>query len=502
MSAPSDPPRLGMRGVVVAWVALALSGCAVGPNFARPEAPAARHYLHDGDPSQTATAQGTSQHFLPGARVAQDWWQLFKSEELDAIVDQALAGNPGLDAARASLQQSENTLRSGYGIFYPDIAAGAAATRQRYSPEKVGQGAPSTVFNLFTLSASVGYALDIFGGERRALEALGAQVDAQRATEQATAITLLANVVNTVIARAAYRAEIQATQELVELQRDQVGLAEVQVQAGTAAYSAVLSLKSQLASTEATIPQLQQRLVQSDDLLATLSGHLPAEWQAPDITFADLVLPADLPVSLPSELVRQRPDVLLAEATAHAASANIGVATAAMLPSLTLSADYSANATRAAEISSVNGRAWSTGANLTAPLFQGGTLWFRRKAAIDAYQQAMALYRQTVLDAFRQVADGLRALDHDAAALQAEDEALSMAKEALRLIHVNYEAGIATYLDVLVADAQYHQAIINETQATAVRYQDTVALYVALGGGWWPKQEGHPAASVAGTSRK
>ena len=330
----------------------------------------------------------------------------------------------------------------------------------------------------------------------------GAQVDASRATEQATYVTLLANVVNTVIARAAYQPEIQATQELVGLQREQVALAEVQFEAGTVPYANVLSLKSQLASTEATIPQLQQGVVQSDDLLATLSGHLPAEWQTPDIKFTDLILPADLPVSLPSELVRQRPDILLAEATAHAASANIGVATAAMFPSLTLTGDYRANATPPNAISSVNGRAWSAGASLTAPLFEGGTFWFRRKAAMDTYQQATALYRQTILDAFRQVADGLRALDHDAAALRAEDEALRTAHEALHLTQVDYEAGIATYLDVLIADTQYHQAIINESQATAVRYQDTVALYVALGGGWWSKPEGHPVANAAGTSRK
>jgi len=497
MWAPSS--RLGRTTAWAASVlALALgTGCAVGPNFKRAPAPAVTSYAHGGDPTVTTAAQGTEQHFSVGARVAADWWQLFKSEKLNAVVGEALVGNPGLEAAQASLRQSEDTLRSGYGIFYPDIALGAAATRQRYTPVKLGQSAPAALFNLFTLSASVGYALDVFGGERRTIEALHAQVDVQRATERATYITLLANIVNTVIARAAYRAQIEATQELIELQRQEVGLAGVQARAGTAPYSTVLSLKSQLASTEATVPQLEQRLVQSDDLLATLGGHVPAEWQAPAIAFADLTLPADLPVSLPSELVQQRPDILVAEATAHAASANVGVATAALLPSLTLSGDYSANATRLGGLSSPGGRAWSLGAGLTSPLFQGGTLWYRRKAAIDSYQQAMALYRQTVLAAFGQVADGLRALEHDAAALRAEDEALDSAKEALRLVHINYEAGIATYLDVLTADGQYHQTIISDLQATAVRYQDTVALYVALGGGWWSENPDRPALSSA-----
>ncbi|HUI62441.1 MAG TPA: efflux transporter outer membrane subunit [Steroidobacteraceae bacterium] len=477
-----------------------VAGCAVGPNFRRPPAPAVASYVRGGDPTSTTEAQGVAQHFTVGERVTADWWQLFKSEQLNAVIGEALAGNPGLEAAQASLRQSEDTLRSGYGIFYPDVSVGAAASRQRYSPEKLGQSAPSALFNLFTLSASVGYALDVFGGERRTIEALHAQADAQRATEQATYVTLLANIVNTVIARAAYRAEIEATQELIGLQRQQVGLAEVQVRAGTAPYSTVLSLKSQLATTEASVPQLQQRLVQSDDLLATLGGHMPAEWQAPEIAFADLSLPAELPVSLPSELVQQRPDILLAEATAHAASANVGVATAALLPSLTLSGDYSANATQLGALSSANGRAWSVGGGLTSPLFDGGTLWFRRKAAINGYQQAMALYRQTVLAAFGQVADGLRALEHDAAAVSAEDEALLNAKEALRLVHINYEAGIATYLDVLNADGQYHQAMVSELQVRAVRYQDTVALYVALGGGWWSQKPDRTALSTAGAS--
>jgi len=474
-----------------------VAGCTVGPNFRRPDAPAVASYARGGDPRATVRAQGTEQHFSVGAVVAGDWWQLFKSDKLSAVVGEALVRNPGLEAAQASLRQSEDALRSGYGIFYPNIAVGAAATRQRYLPERVGQSAPSAIFNLFTLSASVGYALDVFGGERRTIEALHAQVEFQRATEQATYITLLANMVNTVVACAGYRAQIEATQELVELQRQEVGLAEVQVQAGTAPYSTVLSLKSQLASTEATVPQLEQRLVQSDDLLATLSGYAPAEWQAPEITFADLTLPAELPVSVPSELIQQRPDILIAEAAAHAASANVGVATAALLPSVTLSGDYSANATRLGALSSAEGRAWNLSGGLTSPLFDGGTLWFRRKAAIDSYQQAMARYRQTVLAAFGQVADGLRALEHDAAALRAEDEALRSANLALRLVHINYEAGIATYLDVLNADGQYHQTMINDLQSTAVRYQDTVALYVALGGGWWSKNPSQTAFNAA-----
>jgi NodT family efflux transporter outer membrane factor (OMF) lipoprotein len=482
-----------------------LGGCAVGPNYLRPETPAVQHYANGTDPRTTVAAQGTAQRFLPGEKVSTDWWQLFHCAALNSIVAEALAGNPGLEAAQASLRQSEDTLRSGYGIFFPDLEAGASAMRQRYSPVKLGQSTPVSLFNLFTLSASVSYALDVFGGERRMIEGLRAQVDLQRATEEATYTTLIANIANTVVASAAYRAEIEATSRLIELERQQVKLARVQFEAGTAPYSNVLSLRSQLASNEATIPQLEQRLAASDDLVATLVGRAPAEWKPPEITLAQLRLPAELPVTLPSDLLRQRPDILIAEATAHTASANVGVATAALLPSITLGGGYSANGARTGVLSDSGGRPWDVGANLTQPVLEGGTLWYRRRAAVDQYRQATALYREVVLTAFAQVADTLRALDHDAAALMAQDEALATAREALHLVETNYEAGLNTYLDVLSADAQYHQAMISDLQATAVRYQDTVALYVALGGGWWSKDphergtalQGSPEASRA-----
>lgn len=473
-----------------------VSGCAVGPNFHRPPAPAVTHYSNGADPAETASAQGTAQQFTPGAAVAANWWRLLQSAQLDAVVEEAIANNPGLHAAQASLRASQNNLRSGYGIFYPSIDAEAAATRERFSSAGFGENLPSSVFNLFTLSATVSYALDVFGGQRRLVEELRAEVDVAHANEQAAYLALTANVVNTVVAAAAYRAEIEATERLIALQKEQVAIANVQAQAGTAPYVNVLSLESQLATTEATIPQLQQRLVQSDDLLAALAGHAPAEWSAPAVRLEDLALPGKLPVSLPSDLVRQRPDILAAEATAHAASANIGVATAAMFPSITLNGAAGAVTNSTSHLFPSNGKEWSAGANVTAPLFEGGSLWFKRKAAIEDYRQSMDLYRQTVLAAFEQVADVLRGLDHDAAILVADDQALSSAVEALHLVQVNYDSGIATYLDLLIADIQYRQAKIADLQAIAVRYQDTVALFAALGGGWWstPRADAGAAA--------
>ena len=485
------PQALAAR-CVAALLACGVGGCAVGPDFHRPAAPPVKHYGFRADAAQTSAAQGVAQRFNPGADVAGDWWRLFNSTQLQAIVAEALANNPGLAATQASLRASEDSLRAGYGIFYPQARADAAATRERLSPVQFNENARASVFNLFTLSASASYALDVFGGERRQLEGLAAQVDVQRATEHAAYVTLLSNIVNTVVAEAAYRAEIDATRRLIDLQREQVRLAKVQYESGTQPYSNVLVLQSQLDSYEATIPQLEQKLAESCDLLATLVGHVPAEWSPPEIGLKDLRLPRDLPVSLPSDLVRQRPDILIAEATAHAASANVGVATAALLPSVTLNGAYSANGTATSHLLASSGKAWSFGANVGQPLFEGGTLWFNRKAAVENYHEAMDLYRQSVLSAFAQVADALRALDHDAAALRAQDEALTAAQEALHLVQVNYEAGLDTYLDVLTADALYHQAAINELEAVALRYQDTVALYVALGGGWW--RDGGPEA--------
>ena len=244
------------------------------------------------------------------------------------------------------------------------------------------------------------------------------------------------------------------------------------------------------------MPQLEQNVAQADNLLATLAGHAPAEWRAPDAEFAELSLPHDLPARLPSELVRQRPDILAAEAVAHDASAQIGVATAAMLPNITLSGSYGQNATAMNSLLDVKGNVWSLGAGVAQPLFEGGTLWFRRQSTIDTYKQSMALYHQTVLNAFGEVANTLSALDHDAETLATREDALTTAKEALHLVQSNYNAGLANYLAVIVANDQYHEAQVSKLEAVAARYQDTVALFVAIGGGW--EGESEPASSRGG----
>lgn len=469
----------------LAAAALGLSGCAVGPDFVRPEAPGVTRYTPGPAPRTTVAAAGRAQTFTEGARIAADWWRLFGSPKLDAIVAQSLADNPTLQAAEASLRRSQDNLRAGYGVFFPSIDAGAGVGRERSNPAALGSSQPASVFNLLTLSASVSYTLDVWGGNRRALEGLGAQVEADRVTVLGTYLMLSGNAVNAVIAQAAYRAQIQATRDLVTFEKQQIHVAEAQVQAGTVPQSNVLSLRSQLASTEAGLPALQLKVDQADHLLAALAGRTPGEYAPVPVALGEISLPTDVPVTLPSELVRQRPDILLAEAQLHAANAQIGVATAAMLPSLTLSAGYGVASNTPGTLLSATSSLWNVGAGITAPLFRGATTWYQRKAAIDAHEQATALYRQAVLAAFQQVADTLRALEHDAEALRAQQEAVDTAEEALKLVQFNYEAGIATYLQVLVADGQYLQTKQGYLQAVAQRLQDTVALYVALGGGWW-----------------
>ena len=471
------------RPVVAVLAACVVSaGCAVGPDFHRPDAPSDRSFTSQ-PTTPTAVADGKAQRFIEGQPIAADWWRMLRSPALDSIVAQALAGNPGLEAARATLRQSQESLRAGYGVFFPQVDAKGGASRQLYNSGV--PGFPSNTFNLFTLSGTVSYPLDIWGGERRQVEVLGAAVDAQRYALAGAYVMLTANVVDSVIAQAAYRDEIEATKATLALLREQVRVANAQATGGTVPYSNVLSLQSQVASTEATIPPLEEKIDQAADLLAALTGVTPANWRQLPLALSDLHLPEDVPLTVPSQLVRQRPDVLIAEAELHAANATIGVATAAMLPNLTLSASYGVNNSAPDSLFSAASQFWSIGAGVTQPIFHGGALYHQRKAAIAAHDAAAAQYRQTVLAAFQQVADALRGLGHDADALAAQTEAVETAEKAMHLLQANYQAGIGTYLQVLIADDQYLQAKSGYVQAVGQRLQDTVAIYVALGGGWW-----------------
>jgi len=462
-----------------------LSACTVGPDFVAPTAPEVSSYTSAALATQTMTADGRAQSFSQDTQLPAHWWRLFNSEALDATVQQALAQNPTLQAATASLRQSQNDLRAGNGVFFPWLAADLGAERARNAPLINGSSSTGTLFNVVTASATISYPLDLFGGERRAVEGLAAQVEQQRFLSKAAYLTLSANVVNTCIARAAYAAQIEASEQLIALQQEQLSSIEVQVRSGTQAYANVLSQRSLIAANQALLAPLTQKMNQADHLLALLEGSTPAQATLPTIALDSLQLPLQLPLSLPSALVRQRPDILAAEAQLHVASANVGVATAAMFPSLSLSASYGNAGSSLGNLLDHGEVFWSVGPSLTAPLFQGGSLRYKRNAATDAYEAQLANYRLTVLSAFEQVADALKALQHDAQALQSQFEARTAAAAALVLLQANYRAGLVAYVEVLSADVQLHNASIAYLQAVAQRHQDTVALFVALGGGWW-----------------
>ncbi|MFM0514084.1 efflux transporter outer membrane subunit [Paraburkholderia sp. RL17-373-BIF-A] len=479
-----DRLRRFLRRAGAVLLALLLNACSVGPNFSRPPPPKVSQFVHGDALHSSLAAAGSVQTFSAQTAVPADWWTRFGSLAIDSAVDEALTGNATIESAQAALRQSDDEMRAGAGVFFPQVDAGFGASRQKYSTARVGGSQPSTLFNLFTLSASISYAVDIWGGHRRMVEALWARADAQRYTVLATYLTLTANVVNAMIARAAYRDQIAATREMIDLLREQIRITQAQVEAGASAYAAVLTLENELATLEASVPALDQKRAQAEDLLASLCGMLPADWRAPELSLADIALPPTLPDTVPALLVQQRPDILQAEAALHVASADIGVATANLLPGITLSASGGYDSTSMGALLHRSGQVWAVAADVTAPVFHGGTLWFQRQAALDAYSQTRASYRQVVLNAFAQVADTLRALENDALALEAQTRARDAAAEALRLIKADYSAGTVGYLQILIADSQFHQARIAWLQGVAQRLQDTVALYAALGGGW------------------
>ena len=470
--------------LVFLLVSAGLVACVVGPDFVSPSAPQNVAYSKNGLPKETLTADGRSQSLLSVTISDSRWWEMFKADSLNTIVDEALKQNASLQASEANLRQSQDLLRAGYGIFFPQVSARLGASRNSLAPIQSGLPNSGSIFNLSTASANVSYVLDVFGGERRQVEALRAQVDFQKYSTDAAYLILSANVVNTSIARAAYLEQIKSTEELIALEKEQLKVAQAQVTGGTAAYATVLSIQTLIASNEASIAPLRQRVSQAEHLLAVLEGVDPSHVNLSDITLESLTLPSDIPVSLPSELVRARPDILAAEAQMHVTSADVGVATANMYPSISLNAGYGVANNSFASLSGSSQQFWTIGPSMNIPIFAGGSLYYAKQAAIDAYQQTQAIYRQTVLAAFSQVADCLTALEHDAQALQGQSDARRYAADALKLQQVSYNAGLVDYLSVLVADVQYHQASIAYLQALAQRYQDTVALYVALGGGW------------------
>jgi NodT family efflux transporter outer membrane factor (OMF) lipoprotein len=478
------------RPVFIFLIGLALIGCEVGPNFRRPEPPTTKDYTPTPLPEQTASVSGTAgekQQFLFDKDIPDQWWILFHSKELDQVIRQALADSPTLVAAQATLREAQENVRALVGeVAFPAVDGNLSAQRQKISGAAFGQpNAPGSLFNLYNASVSVSYALDLFGGARRELEALKSQVDFQRYQLEGAHLALTSNIITTAILEASLRDQIRTTQEMVTSMEKQVGLVERQFLLGGASRSDLLAQQTQLAQTRATLPPLELNLAQTRHRLAVLVGQLPSEAALPEFQLQSLQLPQDLPVSLPSSLVRQRPDVLASEAILHQASAQIGVATAAMFPQITLSGNYGSETSAVHDLFTAGTSVWRLGAGLLQPLFHGGELTAKRRAAIAAYDQAAAQYRETVLEAFQNVADVLRALELDADLLKAQAEAEASARESLNMTQKQFELGAVNFLSLLDAERQHRLAQVILIQAQARRYSDTVALFQALGGGWW-----------------
>jgi NodT family efflux transporter outer membrane factor (OMF) lipoprotein len=477
--------------IVLALAAVVVSGCAVGPNFKRPSPPPVQGYLPESLPAHTeSSAEGDAQRFVDGMNIPAQWWTLFQSPALDTLIQQAFKNNPTVQGAQAALRAANENYYAQRGALLPAVQANYSFTRQKNATGTLAPTLSSgeSTFNLHTAQVSVSYVLDVFGGVRRETESLHSQAESQRYQLEATYLTLTSNVITTAIQEAAARAQLAATNDIVQSEREALQILKRQYELGSIAMTDVMAQEAALATTEATVPALRKQLEQSRHALATLAGRFPSEAADEHFELASLRLPEELPITIPAQLVRQRPDVLAAEEQMHSASAQVGVAIANMLPQITLTGNEGGASTQFGQLFAAGNTFWAGGASLTQTLFAGGALLHKERAARAMLDQAGAQYRSAVLTAFQNVADTLTALQLDAQALSASARAERAAKESLVTVRRNVELGSVGYLALLNAQQTYQQAVLNLAQAQANRYTDTAALFQALGGGWWNRE--------------
>lgn len=473
-----------------------LGACAVGPDFKVPSAPDVSGYTPE--PLATATVSaatpgGTAQRFDRARDLPGQWWTLFHSKDLNTLVERALAANPDLQAAQAALTVAKQNVYAQEGLLFPAINGNFTGTRQQAPIATPSDfGAENPTFNLFTTQLAISYVPDVFGGTRRSIEALAAQADSQRFALEATYLTLTSNLAGAAVQEASLRGQIAATKSIIKIETDVLSLLQRQYKLGYIAESDVVAQQAALAQVEQTLPPLEKQLAQERDLLAALSGSLPSQGLPQKFILSGLRLPRDLPVSLPANLVEQRPDVRAAQANLQAASAQIGVAIANRLPNITLTGNPGSTALALNQLFMPGTEFWSISGSVTQPIFQGGTLLHRELAAKAAYKQAAAQYRSTVVTAFQNVADALRAIQSDAVALQKAVASERATAKSLDITRKRMQLGDINYLALLNAQQAYQQALISLVQAKAARYADTVALFQALGGGWWSRSDVEP----------
>jgi NodT family efflux transporter outer membrane factor (OMF) lipoprotein len=484
------------------------ASCAVGPTYHKPEAPAPADYSPAPLPEVTTGAEvhgGEAQHLISDRDIPSEWWQLFQSPALNALVAQAFKTNPTVTAAQAALAQAKELVRAQRGFYYPSVGAGFQAERVKVAGnntqssslgiqgngENLGQPlqpAAPLYYQFYTAGLTVGFVPDVFGANRRQVESLAAQADAQRFALEATYITLASNVVGAAVQEASLRAQIEATQQIIAAKEKSLQILRDQFQLGFAMRIDLAAQEAALAQAQTALPPLQKQLEQTRDLLRALIGHLPND---ADETFDldALQLPPELPLSLPAKIIDQRPDVRAAEAQLRAANAQVGVAVAAMLPQFPITGTLGGNAAQIPLLFGSGGPFWTLVGGVTQPVFAGGTLLHTKRAADAALKQAAAQYQNTVIGAYQNVADTLHASLSDADALAGAVETENAAKVTYDLTRRQMEVGYVNYLILLNAETTYQQALLARVQAQAIRYGDTVALFQALGGGWWNREQ-------------
>jgi NodT family efflux transporter outer membrane factor (OMF) lipoprotein len=474
------------RALMLLALGSQLAGCAVGPDFHSPAAPAGATF--PATPATTVssrTTAGAAQTLLQGRDIPGDWWKLFGSPEIEALVSRALAANPDLAAAQATLRQAHENTRAGEGSFFPSVTASLTGSRQRQAIP----GAGTRLYSLTTGSLDVSYTLDAFGGISREVEQLGAQAQYQRYQLEAAYLSLSSNLVAALLTEAALKAQVDTTEQLIKLYADALDITRRRFALGGVSQADVLQQQASLAAEVATLPGLQKQYAQQRNLVARYLGGLPGAYTAPTLDLAKLTLPTELPVSLPSQIVRQRPDILAYEALLHAATANLGIATANLYPHFTLSASYGRTGSDLSKLFTPAGLIWSVAGAIAQPIFEGGTLRARQRAAKAAMQAAAAQYSSTLNTAFQNVADALVAIEADARTLRAQAAAERTAAASLGVARSQFAAGAASTLTLLQAQQTYQTAKLQLVTAQAARFTDTVALYQALGGGWWNRKD-------------
>ncbi len=473
------PPQRPHRWIQVAaacGMTIWLAGCATGPDFVRPEPPSVHTYLSGETPTVIAPGKNQpEQRLVLGRAIAAQWWTVYRSKRLDEVLQQALRENPDLKAAQATLAAAREAVIQARSAYAPQVDVNAAASSNT---------AASTTTSLYSVGGTVYYAPDVFGGARRAVEQQQALAEYQRYQLAAAWLSLTGNAVSEAINIASTRQQISALQEIIANDTRDLRLVQLKYEAGKVARVEVLSAESQLANDRTQLPPLRQQLNQARHALAILVGRFPGDWSPPDFDLDEFTLPGELPVEVPSSLVHQRPDILAAEARLHADSAAIGVAASQLYPDLTLSADFGVRSTSMATLFQGGSQFWNLLGNLGAPIFHAGALRAQKWAAVETFRASAARYQQTVLAAFGQVADVLRALAHDGELIAAQQQALETSEQLVKLQRLSYAAGKSNLLQLLDAERSYQQARLGYARAQAQRFQDTTGLFLAMGGGW------------------